>query len=130
MSWIDKLTGKSVNFIAPEGLSANQEVLFPCADVQSVAYASEVTLEVTQMLTIVTVAQMTGALTLKASVDSQVSKGARLLVKLTSDATARTVTLSDGFTGTTIAGVISKTKYADFVYDGSKFIHIGTNQID
>jgi len=128
--WIELLSGISCNFIPPTGLTAKKEVLFPVSDAQAIAYASAITIPVAQMHTVVTVAVLTGALTLNVSVDAQVTPGARLIVKLLSDTTARDTTLGTGFEGTTIAGVISKTKVAVFEYDGTNFVHVSTSQID
>lgn len=128
--WIDLLSNLSMNFVPSKKLSANKEVLFPIADVQSKDYAATIAVTVNEMFTVVNVAEMTGAPTVNVTIDSQVTAGAILLMKLQSDTTARNVTLGTGLTGTTVAGVISKTKYAMFVYDGTSFIHVATNQVD
>jgi tetrahydromethanopterin S-methyltransferase subunit F len=100
------------------------------ADVKSIAYAASVEIPVTQQKTIVTIGTLTGALTLTTDVDASVKAGAELHVVLTSDTTARDTTLSTGFTGTTVAGVISKTKIASFVYNGTNFLHVATQQVN
>lgn len=99
-------------------------------DVQSVDYAAAIELEIENQKTLVEVAELTGALALTAVASSELRPGAELIVKLKSDATARTATLGTGFSGTTIAGTISKTKYAYFVYDGTNFVHLTLNQVD
>jgi hypothetical protein len=99
-------------------------------DIQAPDYAASIDIEIKNQKTLVNVAQLTGAITLTANPASDLRAGAELIVKLQSDATARTATLSTGFSGTTIAGTISKTKYAYFVYDGTNFVHISTNQVD
>jgi hypothetical protein len=103
---------------------------FGAMDIQSIAYAASIEIPVTNQKTLVEVAEMTGAVTLTADISEELYAGAELIVKLKSDGTARDATLSTGFAGTTVAGVISKTKYATFVYDGSKFVHVATNQVD
>jgi len=100
-------------------------------DVQSIDFAASIDLEIVNQKTLVEIGEMTGALTLTAAATSkELYPGAELIIKLQSDTTARDVTLSTGFSGTTIAGVISKTKYATFVYDGTNFVHVGTQQVD
>ena len=100
------------------------------ADVQSKDYAATIAVTVTRQRTIVNVAQLTGAATVDLTIDAGVVAGAELVLKLQSDTTARAVTLGTGTTGTAVAGTISKTKYANFVYDGSTFVHLSTNQVD
>jgi hypothetical protein len=129
--YVNQSENTACNFVSPAGLAnAKNEVLFPVADVQSKDYAASIALTIKQMITFVTVATLTGALTLTASINAQVTKGAMLFVKLTSDGTARDTTLSTGITGTTVAGTISKSKLASFVYDGTTFVHIGTQQLN
>jgi hypothetical protein len=99
-------------------------------DVQSKDYAASVELAISNQKTLVIVALLTGAVTLVATPSTDLKKGAELIVKLQSDGTARAATLSTGFTGTSIAGTISKSKYAYFLYDGTNFVHLSTNQVD
>ncbi len=102
----------------------------PSFDAQSVAYAAAIAIAVKAKKTYVTVAQMTGALTLTVTANAAVPAGAELFVELPSDGTARDTTLSTGFSGATVAGVISKTKVATFVWNGTAFKHTGTQQIN
>ena len=99
-------------------------------DKQSKAYAATIALTIKNQKTQVEVAELTGDLTLTATAASDLRAGAELLVKLKSDTTARAATLSTGFLGTSVAGTISKTKVAKFEYDGSKFVHVSTQQVD
>jgi len=110
----------------------SQEISYPFGemDVQNIDYAASIEIAVKNQKTLVVVGQMTGALTLTAKPVADLRKGAELIVALASDATARAVTLSTGIKGTSIAGVISKTKYAYFVYDGTNFVHLSANQVD
>lgn len=103
---------------------------FGPADVQSLAYAATIAATITNAKTILNVAQMTGAATLNLTIDPDLQAGAELLVKCQSDGTARDLTPGTGMTGTAIAGAISKTKYASYVYDGSTFVHVGTQQVN
>jgi hypothetical protein len=99
-------------------------------DVQSVDAAATIELEVENQKTLVNVSEMAAAATINVTASPELKAGAELFIKLKSDGTARAVTLGTGFTGTSVAGTISKTKIASFVYDGSKFIHTALNQID
>jgi hypothetical protein len=99
-------------------------------DKQSVDFAAAIELDIRNQKTLVEVGTMSADCTLTANPAHDLEAGAELIVKLTSDATARAATLGTGFTGTSIAGTISKTKYAAFVYDGSKFVHLSTNQVN
>ena len=96
-------------------------VPFGPADVQTPAYAATIAATVKDLMTIIKPAAMTGALTLNLTIDQGVRTGARLLVVGLSDATARTITFGTGFTSPVMAGVISKTKAIEFVYDGVSF---------
>ncbi len=99
-------------------------------DVQQKASAATIDIVVENQKTLVEVAQLGVAPTLTVVANSDVRKGAELIIKLQSDGTARTATLSTGFIGAAIAGVISKTKYNYFIYNGTSFILISSNQVD
>lgn len=103
---------------------------FAAADVQTVADAATVEVEVTNSMTIVNLDEMAQNVTLNLDILEDLPAGAQLFVKAKSDATARSLTPGTGMTGTAISGTISKTKYISFVYDGSTFNHTGTQQID
>lgn len=95
---------------------------FGLPDVQTPAYAATLAVTITNHVTFLsTAAAMTGAMTLNLTIDSQVKKGATLIVSLLSDATARTLTFGTGMAVGTMAGVISKTKCITFVYNGTIF---------
>lgn len=104
-------------------MAATQVLEFPygTADVQTPAYAATIAATVQNLMTIINPAQLTGALTLNLTLDQGVKAGARLLFIAVSDGTARTTTFGTGFTSPTLAGVISKTKAIEFVYDGTTF---------
>jgi hypothetical protein len=103
---------------------------FGNVDAKVIDYSATINIEVENQKTIVAIGELSGALTLTAEASAELKVGAELIVKLKSDGTARDTTLSTGFEGTTVAGVISKTKVACFVYDGTNFVHISTNQVD
>jgi hypothetical protein len=87
----------------------------------ALAYAATMALVVSESRTIVSI-DLTGAGTLDLDSKSTPSIGDELILKVSSDGTARDLTLGTGFTSPVLAGVISKTKVQHFVYDGSKFI--------
>ena len=114
-------------------MEANNQVIsypFGAIDSQSKDYAAIVAATIENQKTIIEIAEMTGNLTLNLTIAESLNTGAELLVKLPSDTTARAVTLGTGITGTAVAGTISKTKYASFVYDGTAFVHVATQQVD
>lgn len=95
------------------------------ADVQTPAYSATLAVTITDQLTFLTPGTMTGAMTINLTVTSTVRKGAMIVLRATSDGTARTITFGTGFTSNTLAGTISKTNQQLFVYDGSTFIPVG-----
>jgi hypothetical protein len=123
--WVNQKENKSVNFVAPDGLENDQNVLFPAADTQSPDAAATLALTIKQQVSIVNVGAMAADMTVNLTVDAQVTAGAILILKLTSDTTARAVTPGTGFTAPVVAGVISKTKYATYIYTGSTFVPVG-----
>ena len=100
---------------------ADQNISYPfgAADVQTPAYAATITATIVDLVTIINPATLTGALTLNLTLDQGVKAGSRILFIALSDGTARTTTFGTGFTSPTLAGVISKTKAIEFVYDGT-----------
>jgi hypothetical protein len=103
---------------------ADQKISYPlgAADVQSPAFAATLAVTLTNQLTILLPGQMTGAMTVNLTLDQGIRAGARLIVTAASDGTARNITWGTGFSmATALAGVISKTKSIEFVYDGTSF---------
>lgn len=121
--------GQPFYFEAPDAL-AGQKRNFPTVETQSKDYAAIIAATVVAQTTLINVAELTGNATINLTLHAQLEVGSMLVIKAKSDATARTITLGTGFTGTTVAGTISKTKVATFFYDGTSFIHLSTNQID
>jgi hypothetical protein len=99
------------------------EISYPFgnADVQTPAYAATIAVTITDRMTILEPAVMTGALTVNLTIDQGIKAGARIFGAFLSDGTARAVTFGTGFTAPVLAGVISKTKALEFVYDGTSF---------
>lgn len=127
MTWIKKNdddSSNSFNFVAPEGAAEQvNEVLFPFAEIQEPVYAASVTVEVKQMETFVDPAELTGDLAMVLTIDAQVTKGAKLYVKLTADATNRTFAPGDGFDAATpdVTVTATTTVFKTYVYDGTAF---------
>lgn len=126
MTWIKKQadgTYEEFNFKAPEG-KTKEEVLFPLGDVQEPAYAATLAVDVEQMETFLQPAELTGALTINLAVNAQVTKGAKLHLKLDADGTNRTVTLGTGFDAAAadITVTANTVVFKSFVYDGTAFV--------
>ena len=132
MTWIHQTENKSCNFVAPAGLSADQEVLFPVTDVQTPASAAELDVDVKQQVTCIHLSDaMSAAMTLNLNIDDQVTPGAIIHLKAGSDGTGRNITFGTGFTSPALAGVADKTKVQSFIYDGTSFLPLGASlQID
>lgn len=104
---------------------------FGKADAQAPAYAAVIAVTITNMLTILTFAQLTGDATLNLTIDSQVDKGAIILVKVPASTNGFDLTLGAGIDGPDIVGVATKTKTQGFIYDGTSFVPMGAAvQID
>lgn len=131
-TYINTVDGTSFNFKAPSGLTTDYIGLFPAAESQVKTPAATIPVTVKQYYTFVTLSDtLVGATTINATINSQLTKGAIIVISAKSGTTARTITWGTGFTSTTTAGVISKTKAASFIYNGSTFIPLGVPiQID
>ena len=120
-------SSNSFNFIPPAGAEDQlNEVLFPIGDKQSPDYAATLAVDVKQMETFLQPGALTGNVTINLTIDSQVTKGAKLHLKVKESANSadRTVTLGDGFDAdaTDITVVKATTVCKTFVYDGSAFV--------
>lgn len=104
-------------------MNTQADISFPwgVANVQNPAYAATITATITDRMTIIAPAVLTGALTLNLTIDQGIKAGSRIQFIGLSDTTARTTTFGTGFRSPTLAGVISKTKSIEFVYDGTFF---------
>lgn len=104
-------------------MNTQADISFPFgnADVQTPAYAATLAVTITDRMTILKPAVLTGALTINLTINEGIKAGSRLVVTALSDGTARAVTFGTGFTSPVLAGVISKTKSIEFVYDGTTY---------
>jgi hypothetical protein len=118
---------QSFNFVAPDGVSSEKnEVLFPFHEKQTPDYAATLAVTVKHMDTFVQPEELTGAVTLNLTIDSQVTAGAKLHLKLDADGTNRTVTLGTGFDASAadITVTANTVVFKSFVYDGTAFVPV------
>lgn len=94
-------------------------------DVQTPAYGTPLAVTINDMMTMLTPGTMTGALTINLTITDRCRKGAILIIRSTSDGTARTITHGTGFTAVPLAGTISKTNQSLYIYDGTTFVQVG-----
>lgn len=95
------------------------------ADVQNLAFAATQTPTISNMFTILVFAILTGDTTLNLTLDSQLRKGALLLLKVPATNNADDLTLGTGIDAPAIVGVATKTKTQLFVFDGTLFVPAG-----
>ena len=118
---------QSFGFVAPDGVTSEKnEVLFPFHEKQTPDYAATIAATVKQMETFIQPAELTGAVTLNLTIDSQVTAGAKLHLKLDADGTNRTVTLGTGFDASAadITVTANTVVFKSFVYDGAAFVPV------
>lgn len=94
---------------------------FGNADVQTPTYAATLAVTITDRMTFLAPTVMTGSLTVNLTINEGIKAGARIFGTFLSDGTARAVTFGTGFTAPVLAGVISKTKTIEFIFDGTTF---------
>lgn len=107
---------------------ANQFVKFPFGEAEKTSkdYAAAVAADINNTLTQLTIAQMTGAATLNLTVNAEMPVGARLIVRASADGTNRTLTPGTGMTGTAQTLTANKSYALSYFFDGSSFVHTGT----
>lgn len=135
MTWIKESANgsRSFNFVAPEGATnATNEVLFPFHEKQTPAYAATLAVAVKQYNTVLAPGKLTGNATINLSVNSQVTPGAKLLLRLEADSTQRTVTLGTGFDADAdqVVVPISSVVFLEFTYDGTAFMPVAINSVE
>lgn len=135
MTAYDKTQNASYGFVAPSieaDADKKVETVFPTAEAQSVSPAATgaTAVAINRTTTVIDLGILTGDVPVNATIGADVPVGAMLTVKAKSDTTARTVTFGTGFKAAALAGVISKTKTALFVFDGTQFVGVSSQQID
>jgi hypothetical protein len=93
---------------------------FGAADLQQPAYAATLAVTITELVTILDPAILTGNMTINLTLGTEVRAGAMIFCELTATATEVT-TFGTGFTSPTLTGVAGKTKVMGFIYDGTSF---------
>jgi hypothetical protein len=132
--WINSAENKSFNFVAPEGATVvKNEVLFPFG--KSLTYTANndtLTLTVDHFYTFYTTASdsLIANTNFFLTIDRTVTRGAMLVIEVPGGHVVRNFIPKTGFLGAAVAGVSHKTKYLTFIYNGTAFIHIGSQQID
>ena len=126
--WTDKDTSgvvRSFGFVAPEGATEEKnEVCFPFHELQEPAYAAALAVDVSQMESFLQPGTLTGAVTINLTLNSQLTRGAKLYLKATADGTNRVITLGTGFDddASNITVTASTTFCRTFVFDGTAFV--------
>ena len=107
---------------------------YPFGDATETTLTSAATIalgEITNDLTIFTCATDTNITVNAATIDSDLRSGARIIFVLTeSSSNADTITWGTTLTGTTDALPSGKTKIVEFIYNGTTFYKVATNQVD
>ena len=120
---------QSFGFLAPDGISTEKnEVLFPYHDKQAPAYVATLAVTVKQRDTFLQPAALTGDVTINLTIDSQVTPGAKLYLKVKEAANTvdRAVVLGTGFDADAAdLSVVKATCVCRvFVYDGAAFVPV------
>lgn len=99
---------------------------FGAADSVSKVYAATVAATIDNMLTVLTIGQLTGACTLNLTLDANLEVGAKLYVQTSADGTGRTITWGTGMSGNAVANTASKSFMHEFVYNGTAFVAVSS----
>lgn len=100
-------------------------------DRQSPVYAATIAATITNGMTIIDPAILTGNATLNLTINSDLRDGAILQLKVKATSNSQNVTLGTGFLGAAIVGVAGKTQAQAFVLIDGVFIPMGApTQID
>lgn len=98
---------------------------FGAADKQTIAYAANPVVTITNMMTILVFTILTGDTELDLIIDAEVVPGAMILIRVPATTSGDDVTFGDGIDAPNLVGVAGKTKTQAFVYDGTAFIPAG-----
>lgn len=126
--WINKENNASYNFKAPtieEDADKKTEILFPTVEKATPTLSDNAaTVKVERDTTIVDLGSLSAAATLTLTPGDNLGVGAKVVVKSTSDTTARNVTVKKDATTTVgiITGTASATVAKIVVWDGSAWI--------
>lgn len=103
---------------------------FGKADSLSADYAATIEVAVENQESVLTIGQLTGAATLNLDVDAEMAPGANLLIKTSVDGTNRVLTHGTGLTGAATTLTANKTYALSYKFDGSTFVHTGTQLLN
>ena len=125
-----KETNASYNFVAPnieKDTDKKVEVCFPTSEfVEPVISSNAAEVKVERDTTIIDLGTLSAAATLTITPGNCLNVGAKVIVKTTSDGTARNVTVKQDADTTvdTISGTASTTKSRQYVWTGTAWIAI------
>lgn len=105
-------------------------ISYPWGEVSvfDIAYAATVELYTDNQRSIVNIGQLTGNLALSQN-SKELRAGAEMLVKVSADATNRTVSFGNGLTGKDVVVTANTEVTLLFWYDGSTFVLVSKNEI-
>ena len=98
------------------------------AGVQTPAYAATVAVAIDSNKSIVTIGQLTGACTLNITPHAEQKAGDELIVKTSADGTNRVITWGTSMSGNAYTNTASKSVIHNFVFDGTNFVLLSSNQ--
>lgn len=125
-----KETNASYNFVAPnieKDADKKVEVVFPTAElVEPTLSSNAAEVKVERDTTVIDLGTLSAAATLTLTPGDSLNVGAKVIVKATSDGTARNVTVKQDADTTvdTISGTASTTKARQYVWTGTAWIAI------
>lgn len=128
--FVNKETNASYNFVAPKienDADKKVEAYFPTSETVTPTLSSNAaTVNVERDTTIVDLGTLSAAATLTLTPGNNLNIGAKVIVKATSDGTARNVTVKKDADTTvdTISGTASTTKARQYVWSGTAWIAI------
>lgn len=129
--FVSKETNASYNFKAPaieKDTDKKVEVVFPTSEFVSPTLSSNAAeVKVERDTTIIDLGTLSAAATLTITPGNDLNIGAKVVVKATSDGTARNVTVKKDADTTvdTISGTASTTKAKQYMWTGTAWITIG-----
>lgn len=103
---------------------------FGAADSQTKDYAATVAIAVDNTKTRVLIGQATGACTVNVTPSDEQSVGDTLNIETSADGTNRVFTWGTGLTGNAVTNTASKSFVHRFEYNGSSFLHVGSQQLN
>jgi len=121
---------KPIAWYKKRKLSIMKRYAFDYRRKRDVADAATIELQTEDSLEVVEINQSSDT-TVKLHSDATPVPGDRVILKLSSDGTARTTSFGSGFTGPNVSGAVNKIKVVEFVHDGDNFIAVSAAvQID